>query len=203
MRSELVITNPSIELKDLQETIFGGINSRVDRIVLPAGMVGLAKSIYPDYPYAMMIGYPYGISGIEIKIHELTLTFKHGVKVFDVVINQNDIRNLEYKKIAREILALDAWAKNYQVEIRFVIEHRLESLSKNTKIAELLSRVGAEKLILSTGSMGEYNTDAIIHAYKIRDLTGIDTIPYSQSWSEKELGVLRSIGTQTYRTGSL
>jgi deoxyribose-phosphate aldolase len=194
MRFELIISNPALENSALTELIFQGIEKQADKIVIPTGLIGACKVIYPQAPFSALISYPYGIEPLSVKINEITAAAKAGVKTIDLLINQFFIRNLEYKRIVAEYQNIQTFCKQFEIDIRCVIEHRLESLSRNVKIAQVLESAGAETVVTGTGLIYENTPDAILSCYKIKENTSLEVITYSHNWSADYIKILKSAG---------
>lgn len=200
MRFELIIGHGNAELLDIQELIFSGLEAKVSRICMPCGLIPVAKSIYPDGPYGSIIGYPYGIDSTQLKLHAILESARKGVKHVEVVLNQFHIRNLDYKLLSAELDIVKKMTADNGIGLRIVIEHRLESLSRNIQIAKLVDKAGIDNLVTSTGNIASHTADGIVHCYKIRENTDLQIITYSNTWTPRLLESLDKAGGFIART---
>jgi deoxyribose-phosphate aldolase len=203
MRKELLLNNPSLEVAEFQDLIFAGISEKVETIVVPSGLVAQARFVYPEYPYSAIIGYPHGITSLELKTHEVIENVRRGVRKFDLVLNEFYLRNLEYKRLLTEYFALKNTCKEYGAELRVVIEHRLLSKERNIKIAELLYTSGLETLFLSTGNMIQNTADAIIICYKIMERADLTIGIYGNLWPPRYEKAFYKAGGKIIRVSTL
>lgn len=200
MLRELIVNNSSIEAVELKTLIFKGIEAQVSLIAVPCGMIPQVLSIYGGYKYSAIVGYPYGTASLEIKVHEIIESAKRGIKIFDVCISEYNVKNLEIKKIAHEFAAIENVVKDYEGELRVVLEHRMHSLSRNVKIATILKDAGLNTLILATGNMPQNMSDGVLTCYKIIQETKLDVIVYGNHWNERALEILDKAGGKAARS---
>lgn len=199
MLSELLITNPAIKNNNLQDLIFEGVNRGVSSIVVPYVLIPLVNQIYSAQHYTAIVGHPYGVDSLEVKIHQLMEAGKKGANVINYLPNAFDIHNLEYKKVSKEYRILIEVAKDYGAKLVAVIEQRMESLSVNLMMARVLRQAGIEGIVLATGDICSYPADAILNCYKIKQETDLDITVTNYRWSDKQKEQLISAGCSTAR----
>lgn len=200
---EFIINNPFIDTDDLRHAIFKCVENGYDGIVLPSGLINTARSIYSDFNYTVICGYPYGIQSPEVKAHEIVENSKHGIKIIDYVLNEYYIRNLDLGRIIKELTVANKICRDSNILLRAVFEHRLCSIPRCIQVASAVKDSSVDTLILSTGNMPENLSDSLIACYKLKERIDIDIGIYKHKWDTKQLDSLERVGCSLARTSSI
>ena len=101
MRVEL-LCNES-KYPDILRCIFEASEKRLDQICAPSGMIPRIDEIFirEHCNFSALVDFPYGISETRIRVHEILLSAKRGVKDIDLVINRSDIESSNLNSIRK------------------------------------------------------------------------------------------------------
>ena len=125
MRIELLCNEP--KYPDILACIFEGSEKRVDQICTPSGIVPrIDESFIREYcNFSGIVDFPYGISETRIRVHEILLCEKRGIKTIDLVINRHDLESSNLFAIRKDFKTCHEACKINNIHIRPVIEYRL------------------------------------------------------------------------------
>ena len=72
--------------------IFEASEKRVDQICAPSGLIPRIDEMFirEHCNFSSLVDFPFGISETRIRVHEILLSTKRGVKTIDLVVNRND-----------------------------------------------------------------------------------------------------------------
>lgn len=179
MRIELLCNEP--KYPDILACIFEGSNKKVDQICTPSGLVPRIDEIFirEHCNFSGIIDFPYGISETRIRVHEILLCEKRGIKAVDLVINRHDLESSNLFAIRKDFKTCYAACKARNLDIRPVIEYRLAEVGFIEELCYSLRENGASEVVLGTGSMVDDLLDNIITSKLIEDKLDIPVVSCS------------------------
>tara|TARA_R100000995_G_C3476852_1_gene121452 strand:- start:737 stop:1372 length:636 start_codon:yes stop_codon:yes gene_type:complete len=179
MRIELLCNEP--KYPDILACIFEGSERRVDQICTPSGIVPrIDESFIREYcNFSGIVDFPYGISETRIRVHEILLCEKRGIKTIDLVINRHDLESSNLFAIRKDFKTCYEACRVNKIHIRPVIEYRLAEPTFIEELCFSLKENGASEIVLGTGSMVDDVLDNIISSKLIEDKLGLSVISCS------------------------
>jgi|TARA_R110002020_G_scaffold135698_1_gene303064 deoxyribose-phosphate aldolase len=179
MRIELLCNEP--KYPDILACIFEGSEKRVDQICTPSGLVPrIDESFIREYcNFSGIVDFPYGISETRIRVHEILLCERRGIKTIDLVINRHDLESSNLFAIRKDFKTCYEACRVHNLHIRPVIEYRLAETVFIEELCFSLRENGASEIILGTGSMVDDMLDNIISSKLIEDKLGLSVISCS------------------------
>jgi deoxyribose-phosphate aldolase len=179
MRIELLCNEP--KYPDILACIFEGSERRVDQICTPSGIVPrIDESFIREYcNFSGIVDFPYGISETRIRVHEILLCEKRGIKTIDLVINRHDLESSNLFSIRKDFKTCYEACRVNKIHIRPVIEYRLAEPMFIEELCFSLKENGASEIVLGTGSMVDDVLDNIISSKLIEDKLGLSVISCS------------------------
>jgi len=179
MRIELLCNEP--KYPDILACIFEGSERRVDQICTPSGIVPrIDESFIREYcNFSGIVDFPYGISETRIRVHEILLCEKRGIKTIDLVINRHDLESSNLFAIRKDFKTCYEACRVNKIHIRPVIEYRLAEPMFIEELCFSLRENGASEIVLGTGSMVDDVLDNIISSKLIEDKLGLSVISCS------------------------
>ena len=176
MRIELLCNEP--KYPDILACIFEGSEKRVDQICTPSGIVPrIDESFIREY--CNFSGIIDGISETRIRVHEILLCEKRGIKTIDLVINRHDLESSNLFAIRKDFKTCYEACRVNNVHIRPVLEYRLAETTFIEELCFSLRENGASEIVLGPGSMVDDLLDNIISSKLIEDKLGLSVISCS------------------------
>lgn len=179
MRIEL-LCNES-KYPDILACIFEGSEKNVDQICTPSGIVPRIDEAFirEHCNFSGIVDFPYGISETRIRVHEILLCQKRGIKTIDLVLNRYDLESSNLFAIRKDFKTCYSACKENNLHVRPVIEYRLAEEDFMQDLCFSLRENGASDIVLGTGSMVDDLLDNIISSKLIEDKLGIPVVSCS------------------------
>ena len=189
MRVEL-LCNES-KYPDILRCIFEASEKRLDQICAPSGMIPRIDEIFirEHCNFSALVDFPYGISETRIRVHEILLSAKRGVKDIDLVINRSDIESSNLNSIRKDFRTCLNACKENGLAIRPIIEYRIADDEFLYELCSSLKYNGATEIVIGTGSMVDDILDNIISSKLIEDKLNLPVVSCSPILSQEHYDI--------------
>ena len=171
--------------------IFEASEKRVDQIWAPSGLIPRIDEMFirEHCNFSSLVDFPFGISETRIRVHEILLSTKRGVKTIDLVVNRNDTESSNLNAIRKDFRTCLSAAKENGVSIRPVIEYRVADEEFLHELCYSLKYNGAYEIVLGTGAMVDDILDNIITSKLIEDRLAMNVVSCSPILSQEHYDI--------------
>tara|TARA_R110002110_G_scaffold201091_1_gene411960 strand:+ start:5750 stop:6382 length:633 start_codon:yes stop_codon:yes gene_type:complete len=204
MLTELACYNQDSTYEDILKAIFIGTEKNVNSVAVPSGFMGRVGDFLKDQKFSAAIDFPYGLSGTQIRIHEIILAIRQGASFIDLVINNSYIKEENWRKIREDLKACLSICKEKNVELRALIEYRLFPLKTVLMMCDLFNMNGVYHVVNSTGFIVDDISDNAITSHQMQEKTGVlvtscarvFTAPQIKTFEDMDIYSLRLMSTK-------
>lgn len=145
------------------EECFSAIKFGAKTIFTSSYYASKIQSIVPkEIKIACPIDYPNGLGDTSLRQHECISAIHHGANYIDIVINPILLINKQRNKLKEDIKANLSICKDNNVEFRAIMDYRMYPERLIYITCELLSNLGIQTIIPSTGQFAEDYIDNLI-----------------------------------------
>lgn len=177
MLTELACYNQDTTYEDILQSVFWATQKSIELVALPSGFMPRVSDFLEHQKFSAAIDFPYGLSNTEVRVHEIILAARQGASFVDLVINSGFIKEKNWSRIRKDLKACLSACKQFDIELRPIIEYRLFSLKDILFICELLPKYGIQKIVNSTGFIADDIEENIKFSKKIVKKTDLGVIP--------------------------
>ena len=204
MLTDLACYNQDSTYKDILNTIFVGSEKNVNSVAIPSGFMSRVSEFIKDQRFSAAIDFPYGLSGTQVRLHEIILAIRQGASFIDLVINNSYIKEENWRKIREDLKACLAICKEHNIELRALIEYRLFPLKTVLMMCDLFNMNGVHHVINSTGFIADDISDNAITSHQMQEKTGVlvtscvraFTAPQIKTFEDMDIYTLRLMSTK-------
>lgn len=144
------LLKPETTWAQIQEICDDGMHYGACSVCIPPSFVKRAKAYVGDrIRICTVIGFPNGYNTSEVKIFEAQNAIENGAAEIDMVINIGDLKDKNYDAILAEIRALKRVCGDKVLKV--IIETALLTQEEKIKMAEIVTKSGADFIKTSTG----------------------------------------------------
>ena len=144
------LLKPETTWAQIQEICDDGMHYGAYSVCIPPSFVKRAKAYVGDrIRICTVIGFPNGYNTSEVKIFEAQNAIENGAAEIDMVINIGDLKDKNYDAILAEIRALKRVCGDKVLKV--IIETALLTQEEKIKMAEIVTKSGADFIKTSTG----------------------------------------------------
>ena len=166
MLIELACYNQDSTYNDIMKAIFVASDKDISSVAIPSGFMGRVNDFLKDQKFSAAIDFPYGLSGTQVRLHEIILAIRQGASFIDLVINNGYIKEGNWSKIREDLKVCLSICKERDVELRALIEYRLFPLKTVLMMCELLKINDVHHVVNSTGFIVD-DISVDIHALRL------------------------------------
>ena len=125
MLTELACYNQDSTYNDIMQAVFIAAEKDVNSVAIPSGFMSRVNDFLKDQKFSAAIDFPYGLSGTQVRLHEIILAIRQGASFIDLVINNSYIKEENWRKIREDLKACLSLCQANDVNLRAIIEYRL------------------------------------------------------------------------------
>jgi len=179
MRLEVLCNE--VSYPEILACIFEAASKEVDQICTPSGTIPRIDEMFirEHCNFSAIVDFPYGISETRIRVHEILLCHKRGVRTIDLVLNRYDLESANLNSIRRDFKTCYEACRTHGLTLRPVIEYRVADEIFIADLSHSLKENGALEMILGTGAMVDDIIDNIICSKGIEDRLGVGVVSCS------------------------
>ena len=204
MLTELACYNQDSTYNDIMHAVFIAAEKDVSSVAIPSGFMSRVNDFLKDQKFSAAIDFPYGLSGTQIRLHEIILAIRQGASFIDLVINNSYIKEENWRKIREDLKACLSICKEKNVELRALIEYRLFPLKTVLMMCDLFNMNGVYHVVNSTGFIADDISDNAITSHQMQEKTGVlvtscvraFTAPQIQTFEDIDIYALRLMSTK-------
>ena len=204
MLTELACYNQDSTYNDIMHAVFIAAEKDVSSVAIPSGFMSRVNDFLKDQKFSAAIDFPYGLSGTQIRLHEIILAIRQGASFIDLVINNSYIKEENWRKIREDLKACLSICKEKNVELRALIEYRLFPLKTVLMMCDLFNMNGVYHVVNSTGFIVDDISDNAITSHQMQEKTGVlvtscvraFTAPQIQTFEDIDIYALRLMSTK-------
>jgi|TARA_R110000751_G_scaffold130063_1_gene232027 deoxyribose-phosphate aldolase len=186
------------------KAIFVASDKDISSVAIPSGFMGRVNDFLKDQKFSAAIDFPYGLSGTQVRLHEIILAIRQGASFIDLVINNGYIKEGNWSKIREDLKVCLSICKERDVELRALIEYRLFPLKTVLMMCELLKINDVHHVVNSTGFIVDDISDNAIASYQMQEKTGVlvtscvraFTAPQIKTFEDVDIHALRLMSTK-------
>ena len=176
MLNEIACDSQDSTFHRVMETIFVAAEKSADCVALPSGFLPRVTEFFDDSVFAAAIDFPYGLSGTQVRLHEILLSIRQGASLIDLVLNSSFIAEQNWRKIKEDIKACLAVCNQNGIELRCIIEYRLFEPKTVLYLCDFLFDLGIQQIVNATGSIVDDLNDNALISYQIQKKTEMSVI---------------------------
>jgi len=199
MLTDLACYNQDSTYKDILNTIFVGSEKNVNSVAIPSGFMSRVSEFLKDQKFSAAIDFPYGLSGTQVRLHEIILAIRQGASFIDLVINNSYIKEENWRKIREDLKACLAICKEHNIELRALIEYRLFPLKTVLMMCDLFNMNGVHHVINSTGFIADDISDNAITSHQMQEKTGVLVTSCVRAFTAPQIQTFKDMGIYTLR----
>lgn len=199
MLTELACYNQDSTYDDIMMAVFVAAEKDVNSVAIPSGFMSRVNDFLKDQKFSAAIDFPYGLSGTQVRLHEIILAIRQGASFIDLVINNSYIKEENWRKIREDLKACLAICNENNVELRAVIEYRLFPLKTVLMMCDLLSIAGVYNVVNSTGFVADDISDNAIVSHQMQQKTGVLVTSCVRAFTEKHIKTFQDMDIHTLR----
>jgi len=204
MLTELACYNQDSTYDDIMMAVFVAAEKDVNSVAIPSGFMSRVNDFLKDQKFSAAIDFPYGLSGTQVRLHEIILAIRQGASFIDLVINNSYIKEENWRKIREDLKACLAICKEHNIELRALIEYRLFPLKTVLMMCDLFNMNGVHHVVNSTGFIADDISDNAITSHQMQEKTGVlvtscvraFTAPQIKTFEDMDIYTLRLMSTK-------
>ena len=201
MYLELALLDKNCKEEDSVQGIFAAAEYNFDGISVLPNFVHVVKQYSNDILLSCPIDFPSGTSATTTRNHAVLTAIRAGVDAIDLVVGQFS-GNLS--KLISDIESNFAICRDKNVELRVMMEYRsYEDYNRFFETVCLISEMGIEYIIPSTGDRVDSYIDNIVASKLIMDRTGAKTISNGNVLNKEQYEKVRQSGVYGVRFHSI
>ena len=148
---------------------------------------------------SVAIDFLYGISGTQIRVHEIILAIRQGASYIDLVINNGFIKEENWRKIREDLKSCLAICNEYDIELRAIIEYRLFPVKTVLLMCDLFYQAGVNNIINATGFIADDISDNAIISYEMHEKTGVFVTSCIRAFNKSHIVMFEDMGVYALR----
>jgi len=199
MLTELACYNQDSTYNDILKAIFIGAEKNVNSVAVPSGFMGRVGDFLKDQKFSAAIDFPYGLSGTQIRIHEIILAIRQGASFIDLVINNSYIKEENWRKIREDLKACLSICQEKNIELRALIEYRLFPLKTVLMMCDLFNMNGVHHVVNSTGFVADDISDNAIISHQMQEKTGVFVTSCARVCTASQIKTFEDMDIHTLR----
>ncbi len=147
------LLKPEATYKQIQELCTQAKEYSFASVCIFPNYVAFAKSILEksNVKVCTVIGFPFGINSLKVKLLEAEIAINEGVQELDFVVNNGYLKNQEFEKYTHELIELNNFAKKNGILTKFIIETGILTESEKIFATNTIADIGADFVKTSTG----------------------------------------------------
>jgi deoxyribose-phosphate aldolase len=186
MYLELNLYDEAANEEETLKRVFAALDLNVNGLCLPPFFLPAIQDIVPDgIVVSTPIDFPFGLQETKIRNHAVLSSVRRGASSIDLVMNHQNILNNKWKLIDKDIKSNYDICRDNGASLRCLINYRILKLEQRTVLLNLLSKIGVEYIITSTGSKMDSWQDNLLVSRHIEQKHGLFTISNGGLFSEE------------------
>lgn len=172
--------------------------------VLPYSLSAIKGMIPDNIKLSCVIDYPMGINDIASRNAIVQQVAKNNqVKIIDLHMPSKLIVNRKYDKFREDIKTNLDICKQNNVELRYILEYRIFSHEILAKVCQILTSLGIEYVLPSSGFLLDDINDNIIAAKYLMAKSEIKVICNGNVWTKQQIQNVSKSGVHGLRVAHL
>jgi deoxyribose-phosphate aldolase len=199
MLTELACYNQDSTYNDILNAVFIAAEKNISSVAVPSGFMSRVGDFLKDQKFSAAIDFPYGLSGTQVRLHEIILAIRQGASFIDLVINNSYIKEKNWRKIRKDLKACLSVCNQNNVDLRVIIEYRLFSVKTVLLMCELFNANGVYHVVNSTGFVADDISDNAIISHQMQEKTGVLVTACVRAFTESHIKTFEDMGIYTLR----
>lgn len=199
MFRELACYSQDSTYEEILEAVFTSSEKDMSCLAIPSGFMGRLSEFTKDQKFSVAIDFPYGISGTQIRVHEIILAIRQGASYIDLVINNGFIKEENWRKIREDLKSCLAICNEYNIELRAIIEYRLFPVKTVLLMCDLFYQAGVNNIINATGFIADDISDNAIISYEMHEKTGVFVTSCIRAFNKSHIVMFEDMGVYALR----
>ncbi len=190
---EIALTDSATTYDELQKASFFVSDKKFDYISVPLSLVNYVKTYLESTPkiqMAVTVDFPYGLEILDIRLASIIHAIRKGAQIIDIPINNNMVVNDNWKALNEDCKACYTLCNTKNVPIRFILDYRLFENEITIKICQILSSIGVDTVITTSGIGPDEPYDNIILAREIQEKTDVSVVVCSSMLQSKHIDMI-------------
>ena len=203
MLTELACYNQDSTYDDILKTIFIASEKNISSVAIPSGFMSRVNDFLKNQKFSAAIDFPYGLSGTQVRLHEIILAIRQGASFIDLVVNNSYIKEKNWRKIRDDLKSCLSVCNQNNVELRVIIEYRLFPVETVLLMCDLFSTIGVYHVVNSTGFVVDDISDNAIISHQIQEKTGVFVTSCVRAFTKDHIKTFEDIDIYALRLMSL
>ena len=199
MFRELACYSQDSTYEEILEAVFTSSEKDMSCLAIPSGFMGRLSEFTKDQKFSVAIDFPYGISGTQIRVHEIILAIRQGASYIDLVINNGFIKEENWRKIREDLKSCLAICNEYNIESKAIIEYRLFPVKTVLLMCDLFYQAGVNNIINATGFIADDISDNAIISYEMHEKTGVFVTSCIRAFNKSHIVMFEDMGVYALR----
>ena len=199
MLTELACYNQDSTYNDIMQAVFIAAEKDVNSVAIPSGFMSRVNDFLKDQKFSAAIDFPYGLSGTQVRLHEIILAIRQGASFIDLVINNSYIKEENWRKIREDLKACLSLCQANDVNLRAIIEYRLFPLKTVLMMCDLFNIAGVHHVVNSTGFIADDISDNAIVSHQMQEKTGVLVTSCVRAFTESQIKTFEDMDIYTLR----
>lgn len=198
MNLELALFDPTIPLKDQQQSLFLA-EQKGATVAVQGGFTERTLKFVPPGHLTVVVDFPYGCSPTPLKLHAILAAANIGIKQIDIIANLSLAVNDCWDDFIEDLRVCIVACERRKIELAVVVDYRFLPNSEIIEHTfELLKRLGIKRVVSGAGWLADDFTDHILLARQLVR-AGFDVTMCSTAFGEKTLEMATKVGVEKAR----
>ena len=199
MFRELACYSQDSTYEEILEAVFTSSEKDMSCLAIPSGFMSRLSEFTKNQKFSVAIDFPYGISGTQIRVHEIILAIRQGASYIDLVINNGFIKEENWRKIREDLKSCLAICNEHDIELRAIIEYRLFPVKTVLLMCDLFYQAGVNNIINATGFIADDISDNAIISYEMHEKTGVFVTSCVRAFNKSHIVMFEDMGVYALR----
>jgi deoxyribose-phosphate aldolase len=199
MFRELACYSQDSTYEEILEAVFTSSEKDMSCLAIPSGFMSRLSEFTKNQKFSVAIDFPYGISGTQIRVHEIILAIRQGASYIDLVINNGFIKEENWRKIREDLKSCLAICNEHDIELRAIIEYRLFPVKTVLLMCDLFYQAGVNNIINATGFIADDISDNAIISYEMHEKTGVFVTSCIRAFNKSHIVMFEDMGVYALR----
>lgn len=161
--------------------------------------INLSNLNNPQINISTPIDFPYGLSDIKTRNFAVAQAIKSGCNTIDLFLPTKIITNRKYDKLREDIKSnLDICIEK-NVKLRYILEYRVYSHQILSKVCQILTSLGIDTILPSSGTMIDDIYDNLIACQFFLEKNEIKVITNGNIYTEKQAKLVKQTNVHGIR----
>ena len=165
--------------------------------------INLSNLDNPQITISTPVDFPYGLSDTKTRNFAVAQTIKSGCNIIDLFLPTKIITNRKYDKLREDIKSnLDICIEK-DVKLRYILEYRVYSHQILSKVCQILTSLGIDTILPSSGTMIDDIYDNLIACQFLLEKNEIKVITNGNIYTEKQAKLVKQASIHGIRVHNL